>query len=41
MTTKKNLVKSMFMNILTAGVFSFGFVFTACTSDDVWLSRCS
>ena len=39
MTTKKNLVKSMFMNILTAGVFSFGFVFTACTSDDVLLNE--
>ena len=34
MTTKKNLVKSMFMNILTAGVFSFGFAFTACSADD-------
>ena len=32
MTTKKNLVNKMFMNILTAGIF--GFVFTAC-SDDV------
>lgn len=33
---KKNsvLVKSMFMNILTAGIFSFGFVFTACSADD-------
>ena len=34
MTTKKNLVKSMFMNILTAGIFSFGFAFTACSADD-------
>lgn len=31
----KNLVKTMFMNILTAGVFSFGFVFTACSDDDM------
>lgn len=31
MTTKKNLVKQMFMNILTAGIFTFGF--TACTDD--------
>ena len=29
MTTKKNLVKTMFMNILTAGVFTV--VFTSCT----------
>ena len=35
MTTMKNLVSKMFMNILTAGVFSFGFVFTACSDDDV------
>ena len=33
MTTKKNLVKSMFMNILTAGIF--GLVFTACSDDEV------
>ena len=39
MTTKKNLVKSMFMSILTAGVFSFGFAFTACSSDDDLLSE--
>ncbi len=32
MTTKKNLVKSMFMNILTAGIFSFGF--SSCSNDD-------
>jgi hypothetical protein len=31
MTTKKNLVKSMFMNILTAGIFTFAF--TACSDD--------
>ncbi len=31
MTTKKNLVKSMFMSILTAGVFAFGF--TACSDE--------
>ena len=31
MTTKKNLVKSMFMSILTAGIFGFGF--TACSDD--------
>ena len=39
MTTKKNLVKSMFMNILTAGVFSFGFAFTACSADDDLLNE--
>jgi len=33
MTTKKNLVKSMFMNILTAGIFVFAF--TACSDDDI------
>ena len=32
MTTKKNLVKSMFMNILTAGIFAFGF--SSCSDDD-------
>ncbi|MBQ6768717.1 MAG: hypothetical protein IJP46_08660 [Prevotella sp.] len=32
MTTKKNMVKSMFMSILTAGVFAFGF--TACSEND-------
>ena len=33
---KKNsvMVKSMFMSILTAGIFSFGFAFTACSADD-------
>ena len=33
---KKNsvLVKSMFMNILTAGIFSISFAFTACSADD-------
>lgn len=35
MTTKKNLVKSMFMNILAAGIFSFSFVFTSCNDDDI------
>ena len=30
MTTKKNLVKLMFMNILTAGIFAFGF--TSCSN---------
>ena len=39
MTTKKNLVKSMFMNILTAGIFSFGFAFTACSADDELLNE--
>ena len=33
MTTKKNLVKSMFMSILTAGIF--GFVFTSCSDDEL------
>ena len=33
MTTKKNLVKTMFMNILTAGVFSFSF--SSCSDDDI------
>jgi hypothetical protein len=31
MTTKKNLVKSMFMNILTAGIFATAF--TACSDE--------
>ena len=33
---KKNsvMVKSMFMSILTAGIFSFGFAFTACSADN-------
>ena len=34
MTTKKNLVKSMLMSIVTAGIFSFSFALTSC-SDDV------
>ena len=34
MTTKKNLVKSMLMSTLTAGIFSFSLAFTSC-SDDV------
>ena len=34
MTTKKNLVKQMFMSILTAAIFSFSFVFTACSDDE-------
>ena len=33
MTTKKNLVKTMFMSILTAGIF--GFVFTSCNDDEL------
>ena len=32
MATKKNLVKSMLMSILTAGIFSFGFI--ACSEDE-------
>ena len=35
MTTKKNLVKSMLMSILTAGIFSFSF--SSCNDDDVLL----
>jgi hypothetical protein len=35
MTTKKNLVKQVLMSTLTAGIFSFGFAFTACSDDDV------
>lgn len=31
MTTMKNLVKTMFMNILTAGIFTFAF--TACSDE--------
>ena len=34
MTTKKNLVKPMLMSILTAGIFGFAFVFTACSDDE-------
>ena len=34
MTTKKNLVKQMFMSILTAAIFCFSFVFTACSDDE-------
>ena len=30
MTTKKNLVKTMFMNILTVGIFAI--VFTSCSN---------
>ena len=33
MTTKKSLVKTMFMSILTAGIF--GFVFTSCNDDEL------
>ena len=33
MTTKKNLVKSMLMSILTAGII--GFVFTSCSDDEL------
>lgn len=33
MTTKRNLVKSMLMSILTAGIF--GFVFTSCNDDEL------
>ena len=33
MTTKKSLVKTMFMSILTAGIF--GFVFTSCSDDEL------
>ncbi len=36
MTTRKNLVKQVFMSILTAGVFSFSVVFTSCSDDDVF-----
>ena len=35
MTTQKNLVKSMLMSILTAGIFSFSFAFTACSDDEM------
>ena len=35
MTTKKNLVKSMLMSILTAGIFGFSFAFTACSDDEL------
>ena len=35
MTTKKNLVKSMLMSILTAGIFGFAFAFTACSDDEL------
>ena len=33
MTTIRNLVKTMFMSILTAGIF--GFVFTSCNDDEL------
>ncbi len=36
MTTKKNLVKSMLMSILTAGIFGFAFAFTACSDDELF-----
>ncbi len=39
MTTKKNLVKPMLMSILTAGIFSFAFAFTACSDDDIMISE--
>jgi hypothetical protein len=39
MITKKNLVKSMLMSILTAGIFSFSFAFTACSDDDIMISE--
>ena len=35
MATKKNLVKSMLMSILTAGIFGFAFAFTACSDDEL------
>ena len=35
MTTKKNLVKQVLMSILTAGIFSFSFAFTACDDEDI------
>lgn len=35
MTTKKNLVKSMLMSIVTAGIFSFSFAFTSCSDDEL------
>ena len=35
MATKKNLVKSMLMSVVTAGIFSFSFVFTSCNDDDI------
>lgn len=34
MTTKKNLVKSMLMSIVTAGIFSFSFALTSCSDDE-------
>ena len=35
MTTKKNLVKQVLMSIVTAGIFSFSFAFTACSDDEL------
>ena len=35
MTTKKNLVKSMLMSIVTAGIFSFSFALTSCSDDEL------
>ena len=35
MTTTKNLVKQVLMSILTAGIFSFSFAFTACSDDEL------
>ena len=35
MTAKKNLVKSMLMSILTAGIYGFAFAFTACSDDEL------
>ena len=39
MTTKKNLVKSMLMSTLTAGIFSFSFAFTSCSDEEDLLSN--
>ena len=35
MTTKKNLVKSMLMSIVTAGIFSFSFSLASCSDDEL------
>ena len=35
MTTRKSLLKQVFMSILTAGIFSFSVVFTSCSDDNM------
>ena len=39
MTTKNFMVKSMFMSILTAGIFSFSFALTSCSDDNDMLNE--